>query len=363
MSAQHSTAQHVSMVNLSTAYRTVCVTRLERSANDPIWGVRFNWASKSQSLLFDINQCKYMLSPLSVYRIKGETYKCWTAKDLIVLKALSIYIQKHYGDVLGDSTHLKDKGGIHEALKQVESKKSSYPHILKSDVYHYYDSINHQVLFHLCDQYFNDPIINHFIKQYAERVEVRDGLYAHKTIGIPRGCPLSPIVAAIYLKPLDDEMKKMNVPTIRFMDDWISFAKSKQQLRKIIKRTHRVLNKLKVTMHPDKTFIGKTRQGFSFLGIQFSQSKKIVAKSTLNNHLLKLAQLYEQGTTEKRIGVYLKKWRQWCQSIYQAVGSKESPPQGNKILSIILFLTTIQDDRSDRYEQESQVWMEKELTV
>jgi len=75
------------------------------------------------------------------YSINGETYKCWTAADLIVLKSLSIYIQKNYTNTLGESTHLKDKGGIHQALKQVEAKKCGYPQILKSDVYHYYDSI------------------------------------------------------------------------------------------------------------------------------------------------------------------------------------------------------------------------------
>ena len=296
------------------------------------------------------------------YSINGETYKCWTAADLIVLKSLSIYIQKNYTNTLGESTHLKDKGGIHQALKQVEAKKCGYPQILKSDVYHYYDSIDHEVLFNLCDQYFNDPLINHFIKQYAERVEVKEGFYTHKTIGIPRGCPLSPIVAAIYLKPLDDEMKRMNVPTIRFMDDWISFAKSKRQLRKIIKRTHRILNQLKVSMHPDKTFIGKTSKGFSFLGIDFSTKEPEVSQSTLNNHLVKLAHCYAEGASKQRVGDYIKRWRQWCQSIYNAVGTQNTPPIGTMLLTISSKLFN-ENYRKNDYEQEYQGWMEKEFTA
>jgi len=63
------------------------------------------------------------------------------------------------------------------------------------------------------------------------------------------------VVAALYLKPLDDAMHRLGFYA-RFMDDWLMMVKTKHQLRKIIKVTHRVLNQLKLTMHPDKTFLG-----------------------------------------------------------------------------------------------------------
>lgn len=59
----------------------------------------------------------------------------------------------------------------------------------------------------------------------------------------------------------------------RFMDDWIVLTKSKTALRKVIKRTHQIVNSQKLHLHPMKTYIGKIRHGFNFLGYYFDDKK------------------------------------------------------------------------------------------
>ena len=65
-----------------------------------------------------------------------------------------------------------------------------------------------------------------------------------KEKGISLGCPLSPLMAALYLKPLDDALAKLNVFYTRFMDDWVVLAPSRWKLRKAIRITNQTLHEL-----------------------------------------------------------------------------------------------------------------------
>jgi hypothetical protein len=42
--------------------------------------------------------------------------------------------------------------------------------------------------------------------------------------GISLGCPLSPVMAALYLEPLDRRMEATGLFYARFMDDWVILA-------------------------------------------------------------------------------------------------------------------------------------------
>jgi RNA-directed DNA polymerase len=49
-----------------------------------------------------------------------------------------------------------------------------------------------------------------------------------------------------------------------------------------------------VAQAPDKTFIGCIEKEFDFLGYRFGEEKLTVSKRTLQNHIRRLTQLYEQ---------------------------------------------------------------------
>ncbi len=102
-------------------------------------------------------------------------------------------------------------------------------------------------------------------------VEVRYGEnYRDVSKGISMGCPLSPFMATLFLKPLDDAMRNSGLFYVRFMDDWIVIAPTRWKLRKAVKQVNVVLDELLLEKHPDKTFIGKASKGFTFLGYLFT---------------------------------------------------------------------------------------------
>jgi len=299
---------------LELSYSWVCKQREPRSHNNSVWDLRFNWATRKAVIQSQLLSGEYRLSPIRSYDIDGEFISSWDASDALVLKALTLTLQPLFSTAsYTHCTHLKDAGGIHQAVKQVRQNQTSYKHILKSDAYHYYESIDHHVLLTALESYVDCKIINDLVAQYCQRLETRDGVYYHFTQGIPMGCPLSPLMAALYLKPLDDEMKKHGF-YIRFMDDWVIMVKTKHQLRKIIKLTHTILSSLKLKMHPDKTFLGCIKKGFDFLGVHFGDTLNI-SKTSLENHHSRLGQRYAQGASAACIGRYIERWTSWCNGL------------------------------------------------
>ena len=79
------------------------------------------------------------------------------------------------------------------------------------------------------------------------------GEYVDITQGISLGCPLSPLMGALYLKPLDDRMAELGCFYVRFMDDWVVLAPTRWRLRKAIKVVNEVIADLRVEQHPNKT--------------------------------------------------------------------------------------------------------------
>lgn len=57
---------------------------------------------------------------------------------------------------------------------------------------------------------------------------------------------------------------------VRYKDDWVILTRSKQELRELVKRMHEVMGDLRFKLAIDKTYIGRIRSWFAFLGLRFS---------------------------------------------------------------------------------------------
>ena len=55
------------------------------------------------------------------------------------------------------------------------------------------------------------------------------------------------------------------------MDDILVLTKTRWQLRRAVRKLNQTFTELKVSRHPDKTFIGHIEKGFDFFGDRFSR--------------------------------------------------------------------------------------------
>jgi len=208
--------------------------------------------------------------------------------------------------------HIAGMGGLKGAVREVDEHLHEYEFVFRTDVKSYYGSINHDILYNLVSTYIDDSIVLDLVRQYLLRFVSDGGLYTDIQQGISLGCPLSPLMGALYLKPLDDKMSEMGCFYVRYMDDWVVLAKTRWDLRRAIKATNEVLNELRVEKHHDKTFIGRISRCFDFLGYKFAPHGLGVAQITVDRFLEKVSRLYEQGATECRIGEYIRRWWIWA---------------------------------------------------
>jgi hypothetical protein len=68
-------------------------------------------------------------------------------------------------------------------------------------------------------------------------------------------------------------------------------------LRRAVRTLNQTCTELKVSQHPDKTFIGRIERGFDFFGYYFCRPPLGLAQRTLQNHATRLHQLYKQQKT------------------------------------------------------------------
>jgi RNA-directed DNA polymerase len=86
--------------------------------------------------------------------------------------------------------------------------------------------------------------------------------------GISLGCPLSPLIAALYLKSLDQRLEATGLFCAPFMDDWVVLAPSRWKLRRAARIMQQTLAESKLRTHPDKTFLVQTQNRVCAAGIE-----------------------------------------------------------------------------------------------
>ena len=133
------------------------------------------------------------------------------------------------------------------------------------------------------------------------------------------GGSISPLLGAVYLTPLDRAMERLqprhDIRYQRFMDDYLIFAPTRHKLKAALRCMYRVLEQLKLTVHPDKRSIGTTHRGFDFLGYRIHPDRKLRPNmQSLNRLLDRSRRLHEQGVDENRLREYVQRWFTWLHS-------------------------------------------------
>ncbi len=300
---------------LDIAFDWVCKRRQDYSHNSDIWDLRQGWTDIKPALQQTLLSGEYEFDALREISTGKEVIDLWSARDALILKALTFVLGDHLDPVISDSCHhVKGRGGAKAAVRKVMSAVSADSHVMKSDVKSYYASIDHAVMFDLAEEYIDDPFVLRLIWNYLRRTVCFGENYREVTCGISLGCPLSPLMGALYLKPLDDAVGTAGLLYARFMDDWVIIVPGRWKFRRIVKIVNTVLNRLKIEKHPDKTFIGMAIKGFDFLGYRVKPGKLSVSQSTIKRHFERIDRLYEQGAGYNRVRQYVLRWFDWLKA-------------------------------------------------
>lgn len=105
------------------------------------------------------------------------------------------------------------------------------------------------------------------------------------TAGTPQGAVISPLLANIYLHPLDVHMTARGYRMVRYADDFVVLCKSREEADAALAEIRAWVADNGLRLHPNKTHVGDCRQrgeGFEFLGYRFEAGRRFVRKKSLN---------------------------------------------------------------------------------
>src|SRR5690606_21362854 len=102
--------------------------------------------------------------------------------------------------------------------------------------------------------------------------------------GTPQGAVISPLLANIYLDPLDHLLAACGVEMVRYADDFVLLCRSEEAAKAALARVQTWVADNGLTLHPEKTHIVDATQpgGFDFLGYHFERGKRWPRRKALD---------------------------------------------------------------------------------
>jgi len=207
-------------------------------------------------------------------------------KDRIVQTALKMVLEPIFeNEFLAMSYGFRPQRGCKDALREVDSLiKAGYVFVVDADLKNYFDSIPHPQLLDRIKEKVSDGRIIGLIKQFLSQ-DILDGLERWTpTSGSPQGAVASPLLANLYLHPLDVLITSAGYKMVRYADDLVILCQTMQEARTALGLVHDWTQANGLTLHPEKTRVGnclESGEGFDFLGYRFESGKRHVRAKSL----------------------------------------------------------------------------------
>lgn len=204
------------------------------------------------------------------------------------------FIYDSYANRLGKGT-LKAVKRFVQFNDIVSKNKTKTVYVLKADIRHYFETVDHDILLKLLSRKIADEkillLIKTILKNHVTEINNK---------GMPLGNLTSQFFANVYLNELDHYIKEtLQVKYyIRYVDDFVILLDSENQLMKYKEQISEFLiEKLRLELHSEKTKIIILKRGVGFLGLRIFENHRLLKKSNVRkfkNKLSKLCKLYDE---------------------------------------------------------------------
>jgi RNA-directed DNA polymerase len=169
--------------------------------------------------------------------------------------------------------------GCKDALRRVDYLlKAGYNYVVDADIQGYFDSIPHEKLMELVRMRISDGRVLALLESYLTQGvlnELREWEPTER--GTPQGAVISPLLANLYLHPLDLLMQQSGRELVRYADDFILLCRSRIEAEEALRAIQQWIEAAGLRLHPEKTRLvdlHEAKAGFDFLGYHFRRGGK-----------------------------------------------------------------------------------------
>ncbi len=207
-------------------------------------------------------------------------------RDRVVQGALRIVIEPIFENVFVPHSYgFRPGRGSKDALREVERLlKAGYVHVVDADLKAYFDTIPHGPLLADTGQYIGDGRVVELIGAFLKQEVLEDMCLWTPEKGSPQGAVISPLLANLYLHPVDVAMARAGFEMIRYADDLVILCQSEAEAHRAYELLSDLTTQRGLTLHPEKTRlvdVSIAGEGFDFLGYHFEKGTRWPRKKSL----------------------------------------------------------------------------------
>jgi RNA-directed DNA polymerase len=173
--------------------------------------------------------------------------------------------------------------GCKDALRRVNALLiAGHEWVVDADIKGYFDTIPHEPLMDRLREKISDGKMLTLVKAFLNQAVMETAKEWTPAGGTPQGAVMSPLLANIYLDPLDHLMQEAGYEMVRYADDFVVLCRSQAEAEQALTRIRSWMEQAKLTLHPEKTRIVNVQEGFDFLGYHFENGRRWPSKKSTN---------------------------------------------------------------------------------
>jgi RNA-directed DNA polymerase len=199
-----------------------------------------------------------------------------TVRDRVVQTALRHVLEPIFErDFAEHSYGFRPGRKCKDALRRVDHLlQTGHYYVVDADLKSYFDTIPHERLMERIRRRVADGRVLQLLELFLTQ-GVLDGLREWTPEeGTPQGAVISPLLANIYLDPLDHMLAEAGLAMVRYADDFVIMCRTPEEAQRALGLVQQWTADNGLTLHPTKTRVVDVRQeGFDFLGYHFQRTK------------------------------------------------------------------------------------------
>lgn len=194
-----------------------------------------------------------------------------TVQDRLIQQALQQVLTPQFEPLMSAHSYgFRPGRSAHDAVAAARGYvRSGKGYVVDIDLRQFFDQVDHDILMTQVGQRVGDKRVRRLIGQYLRAPLVHpDGRREARSRGTPQGGPLSPLLANIYLTPLDRELEGRGVAFVRYADDIQLYVGSLRAADRLLASLTIWLRRhLKLEVNADKSGSGPS-DGATLLGFR-----------------------------------------------------------------------------------------------
>jgi RNA-directed DNA polymerase len=202
-----------------------------------------------------------------------------TVRDRVVQAALRLVIEPIFEqEFVSHSYGFRPGLGCKDALREVDLLlKAGYIWVVDADLKSYFDSIPHLGLMAEIRGRIADSRVLNLLEAFLKQDILENTALWTPEQGTPQGAVISPLLANLYLHPVDVAMEAAGFRMIRYADDFVLMCRSQTEAQAGLELVRQLTEARGLTLHPEKTRLVDVREpgvGFDFLGYHFERGTR-----------------------------------------------------------------------------------------